>query len=167
MDIVNAMGVIRDGSDRRSHHNLFVGILMLVILAILLVALVTGVTIYQRVAGIQTQTNQDRLGMQFIANNIRAKDGADAVWVGSGPEGKSLVLVENLPTGSFETRIYVYKGNIVEEYAPAKTPYDPGKAVKLSKSSKFNFYYKNGLLTVETDQGTTSIALRSLQGGGQ
>lgn len=165
MDIVNAMATIRDDKFGKSHNNLFVGILMLVILAILLIALVTGVTIYQRVAGIQMQTNQDRLGAQFLANNVRSLDETNSVWVGSGPEGKSLVLMEYLDTGNFETRIYLYKGNIVEEYAVAGTPYDPGKSVKLSRSSKFDLSYKNGLITITTEQGSTDVALRYMQGG--
>lgn len=73
--------------------------------------------------------------------------------------------MEYLDTGNYETRIYLYKGNIVEEYAIAGTPYDPGKSVKLSKSSKFDLSYKDGLLTIMTEQGTTNIALRSMQGG--
>lgn len=79
MDIVNAMATIRNENGRKSRNNFFVGILMLVILAILLIALITGVTIYQRVANIQMQTNQERLGAQFLANNVRAIDGTSSV----------------------------------------------------------------------------------------
>lgn len=165
MDIVSAMATIRNDKHAGRQRNLFVGILMLVILGILLIALVTGVTVYQRVASVQMQANEDRLGMQFLANNVRSIDGTSAVWVGTGPEGNSLVLMEYLPNGNYETRMYLYKGNIVQEYAVAGTPYDPGKAVKLSKSSKFDLAYRNGLLTIVTDQGRTDIALRAMQGG--
>ena len=103
MDIVSAMATIRN--DKR-------------------VALVTGVTVYQRVASVQMQANEDRLGMQFLANNVRSIDGTSAVWVGTGPEGNSLVLMEYLPNGNYETRMYLYKGNIVQEYAVAGTPYE-------------------------------------------
>lgn len=165
MDIVSAMATIRNDKHAGRQRNLFVGILMLVILGILLIALVTGVTVYQRVASVQMQANEDRLGMQFLANNVRSIDGTSAVWVGTGPEGNSLVLMEYLPNGNYETRMYLYKGNIVQEYAVAGTPYDPGKAVKLPKSSKFDLAYRNGLLTIVTDQGRTDIALRAMQGG--
>lgn len=165
MDIVSAMATIRNDKRAGRQNNLFVGILMLVILGILLIALVTGVTVYQRVASVQMQANEDRLGMQFLANNVRSIDGTSAVWVGTGPEGNSLVLMEYLPNGNYETRMYLYKGNIVQEYAVTGTPYEPGKAVKLSKSSKFDLAYRNGLLTIVTDQGRTDIALRAMQGG--
>lgn len=165
MDIVSAMATIRNDKHAGRQRNLFVGILMLVILGILLIALVTGVTVYQRVASVQMQANEDRLGMQFLANNVRSIDGTSAVWVGTGPEGNSLVLMEYLSNGNYETRMYLYKGNIVQEYAVAGTPYDPGKAVKLSKSFKFDLAYRNGLLTIVTDQGRTDIALRAMQGG--
>ena len=53
MDIVSAMATIRNDKHAGRQRNLFVGILMLVILGILLIALVTGVTVYQRVASVQ------------------------------------------------------------------------------------------------------------------
>ena len=86
--------------------------------------------------------------------------------IGSGPEGPSLVLVEYLDTGTYETRIYLINGAIVEEYAISGTPYDASRAVKLADSSKLLFSYEDGLLTIVTDQGTTEVALRSMQGGG-
>lgn len=163
-DILSAMSTIRAQNPGQKPRRLFVGLLMLVFLAILLVALVCGVTVYQRVAQIQMTTNEERLGQQLIANNVRAKDGEGTVRIGTGPEGRSLVLVENLASGSYETRIYLYEGEILEEYSISGLPYDPSKAVKLADSSKLLFSYEDGLVTIVTDQGTSQIALRSMQG---
>ena len=107
-----------------------------------------------------------RLGLSLINNSIHLNDVANAVGVGNGPEGQSLVLTENLDSGSYETRIYSYQGTIVEEYAAAGTAYTPEKARDVVASSTFDFEYANGLLTVYTDQGATRIALRSALSGG-
>lgn len=163
-DILKALTTIRAEKPEKRHRNYFAALLMLVFLTILLIALVTGVTIYKNVASIQLSTDEGRLGKQLIGNTIRARDGANAVRVGVGPEGPSLVLVEFLDTGTYETRIYLINSAIVEEYAVSGTPYDASRAVKLADSSKLDLSYNNGLLTVETDQGITEVALRTMQG---
>lgn len=164
IDILKTMSTIRARKPGQTPSNLTMGLLLLVFLAILLIALVAGVTVYQRVAGIQQTTNEERLAQQIIANNVRAKDGAGTVRIGTGPEGRSLVLVENLASGNYETRIYLYEGKIVEEYAVAGMPYNPTKAAIIADSSNLLFSYEAGLLTIVTDQGTTQVALRSMQG---
>ena len=94
----------------------------------------------------------------------RSADSVDAVGAGKGPEGRSLVLTERLDSGTFETRIYAYQGNIVEEYVLADSAYVPEKAIKLSDSDTFDFSYDNGLITITTDDGTAAVALRSKEG---
>lgn len=104
-------------------------------------------------------------GLSLIANSIRATDGTDAVGVADGPEGLALVLTEHLGNGDYETRLYAYQGAIVEEYTRAGTAFTPEKAREIVRSSTFDFTYTDGLLTVHTDQGSTSVALRSVRGG--
>ena len=162
--VPKAMSTLRD--EPRSHlpRQLFVGVLMVVFFVMLLLALMVSVSIYHRVADIQFATSEDRLGKQLIANYVRTTDSVNAVKVGTGPEGQSLVLLERLDSGNYETRIYLYEGAIVEEYAIEGSPYTYSKATKLVDSSKFSFGYENGLLTIVTDQGSTCIALRTTQG---
>ena len=93
-------------------------------------------------------------------------DAADAVEEGIGPEGRALVLGEHLESGTYETRIYQYQGNIVQEYAIAGHDYAPDRAQVLAASAIFDFTYAGNLLTVTTDQGSFDVALRSAQGGG-
>ena len=102
----------------------------------------------------------------LLANSVHVADAADAVSVGKGPEGNAIVLVERLDTGTYETRIYQYQGNIVQEYAIQGRDYNPGNAQILASSATFDFSYEGNLLTVNTDQGSFNVALRSEQGGG-
>ena len=75
-DILKAMTTIRSQNPEKRRRNYFAGLLMLVFLAILLGALVVGVTIYKQVADVQLSTNEGRLGKQLIANTVRARDAA-------------------------------------------------------------------------------------------
>lgn len=163
VDLVKALTTIRSTGLDKNRSGLFSGLLMLVFLAMLMLALVVGVTTYQRVANAQFASNEARLGKQLIANNVRSLDGADTVKIGRGPEGPSLVLLEDVGNQTVETRIYLVNGQVVEEYSFAGAPYDPEKAVKLVDSSKFLINKTPELLTIETDQGIAEVALRAGQ----
>lgn len=164
-DILKTMTIIRIGKPIYVSQKSSTRILMLVFLAILLIALVLGVTVYKNVATIEMSADEGRLGKQVIANVVRSDDGIGTIKIGKGPEGPSLVAVENIESGSYETRIYLTEGTIVQEYTFAGSPYNPSNAVKLANSSRFDLSYNDGLLTILTDQGATSVALRSMQGG--
>lgn len=149
----------------RKHRKLFPVLLLCVFFVALLLALIAGVAVYRHVSDTQNANVSRREGVELIANIVRANDAKGAVATGQGPEGKSLVIVENLDSGTYETRLYLYKGKIVQEYSLSGTAYTPAKASEVTESSRFDFTYGDGLLTVTTDQGTCEVALRYLQGG--
>lgn len=159
---------LKQYEEPRRHNTavIFEVLLFLVIVGLLLIALAAGVNVYKTISDQRQSDEQDRIGLTLIANSVRMTDAIDAVGVGAGPEGQALVLSEYLESGTYETRIYEYQGNIVEEYAVSGTAYTPGRATQLASSSTFSFSYSKGLLTVNTDQGSTQIALRSVREGG-
>ena len=140
-------------------------LLLCVFFIALLLALIAGVTVYRHVSDTQAANVARREGVELIANIVRANDAQGSVATGEGPEGKSLVIVETLDSGTYETRLYLYKGKIVQEYSKQGTAYTPAKASTVTESKTFDFSYGDGLLTVTTDQGSCEIALRYLQGG--
>lgn len=144
---------------------LFVTLLFAVLALFLLLALLVGMNAYRAANDARASADDTRLGLTLIANSIRMNDETDAVGVAQGPEGMALVLTEHAENGDYETRLYAYQGSIVEEYTRANTAFTPEKAREIVKSDRFDFVYANGLLTVITDQGSTSIALRSVRGG--
>ena len=147
------------------HKHVFSAIVMGVFFAALLLALIAGVLVYKNVTDVQTQANAQREGIGLVANAVRANDASGAIAVGQGPEGRSLVVVEKLASGTYETRFYLYQGKVVQEYSLAGSMYTPERANTVTQSNSFDFTYSHGLLSVTTDQGTAEVALRSLQGG--
>lgn len=105
-----------------------------------------------------------RLSSALVANTVRAQDRAYALGAADGPEGPALVLSSHLPSGDYETRIYLSGGSVVRELALAGSPMSPASATEVVPSSTFSFSFDDGLLTVETDGGTCSVALRTPQG---
>jgi uncharacterized protein YodC (DUF2158 family) len=150
---------------KRNYIFIFEALLFALIVGLLLAALAAGVGVYKNISDKRTADEQGRAGLTLIANSVRNADAIDAIGVGAGPEGQALVLSEYADSGTYETRIYEYQGNVVEEYAVSGTSYTPGRASQVVSSDSFSFSYAKGLLTISTDQGSTSIALRSVREG--
>lgn len=143
--------------------------LMLVLFAVVVLALFAAVSVGAFAYGNLVQGREDaailRQGTGLVSNIVRAADAADAVCTGEGPEGPALVLVESVKSGVYETRIYAFEGQILEEYAPQDTPYTPSRATVVEQSGTLGFSFEGGLLFVQTDAGTSRVALRCAEGG--
>lgn len=147
-------------------ERLFPLVLLAVFVVMDLLALVAGTHAYDSLTSMQNKSDARIMTTGPLVSSVRAHDVRGAVRkMKSGPEGEALVLVENDEMGTYETRIYLYKGKIVQEYALSGSPYEPDKATVLAESSTFSFDYANGLLALHTDAGTTEVALRNMQGG--
>ena len=150
------------GGSRSAH--LFTSLLFLVFTCALLLALATGVGVYRHIHATSSATEKARLAGALVTNVVRSKDAEAAVSLGTAPGGgQSLVLTERLDSGTFETRLYLYDGALVEEYVPAGTAYDPAHAEPLVAASAFAVELDEdaGALRVTCDTTTTFIALRS------
>lgn len=150
----------------RNYFVVFEIALFIMIIGLLMVTLGSGVNVYRNISDARFNDEQNRTGLTLIANSVHITDTIDAVGVGTGPEGQALVLTELFSTGAYETRIYLYQGNIVEEYAVAGTPYTPERATPLVESDTFSFTYANNLLSVNTAHGTEQIMLHSVRKAG-
>ncbi|MBQ9003100.1 MAG: DUF4860 domain-containing protein [Eggerthellaceae bacterium] len=152
-------------SRTRGTHT-FTAVLLAIFFVVLMCGMAAGVAMYQSVANNQLDTNKARMQAGLLASNVRANDAANALGTGNGPEGRALVLTErDADGGAYEARIYLYQGNIVQEYSIAGAAYTPERAQPLIKSNTFDFELHGELLVIRTDQGATNIALRSHQGG--
>lgn len=163
--MVSAFERSKDEGRRSSSTHVFTVLLMAVFFVALMGGLAAGASIYSSVA--EAQARADALHMQsgLMANTVHVNDTVYAVEAGEGPEGRALVLVEALESGTYETRIYRYKGNIFQEYAIAGNPYNPTNGTALFKSDTFDFTFDGKLLTITTDLGSFDVALRSRQAG--
>ena len=151
---------------RKLNARVFTVVLLAVFFVVLMTGLAAGVAMYQAVANNQIDTNAARMQAGLLASNVHVNDTANAIGTGNGPEGRALVLTGHAADGdAYEMRIYLYQGNIVQEYSIAGSAYTPERAQPLIASSTFDFELHGNLLILFTDQGATNIALRSYQGG--
>lgn len=164
--LVSAFERSKKQESGRFTSRLFTVVLMAVFFVALMGMLAAGAHIYSNVVAVQTHTNDVHMQSGLMANTVHVNDSVFAVEQGEGPEGPALVLVEALEVGTFETRIYRYKGTIFQEYAIVGKDYNPQTATPLFASNTFKFTFDGKLLHITTDQGTLDVALRSKQGGG-
>jgi len=155
----------RSSSSGHDWNRVFTLVIFALFVVALLVTIVMGTQTYSSLASQKERSEDQRIALNLITNSVKANDGPNSVQIGNGPEGRALVLAETLDSGSYETRFYLYQGNIVEEYSLASSGYTPEKAVVVAPSQNFDFTYANGLLTINCDQGSSSVAIRSAEGG--
>ena len=156
------LGEVSGGAAKRFFPVIVLGVFF----AVLILGLTSGVVVYTSISQSAAQSDAQRQGASLISNAVRANDATNAIAVGEGPEGRSLVIRETLNSGTYETRFYLYQGEILQEYSIEDAAYTPEKATVVMESTTFDFKYSHGLLTITTDDGASEIALRSTQGGG-
>ena len=148
-----------------SGHAFTVALFALFVVALLL-AILAGTGVYRALRAADGAASDERLSTSLIANAVRATDAAGSVSAAEGPEGPALVLAEHLDSGDYQTRFYLYRGFVVQEYALADAPLAPDAATPVVESASFSFELDegSGLLRVSTDAGEVLVALRSAGG---
>ena len=163
--VVSAFERAKDSTQKHASARVFTVLLMAVFFIALMAGLAGGAAMYRTISATQVQNNDIHLQAGLIANTVHSNDALFAVEEGEGPEGRALVLVEALDSGTYETRLYLYRGHVMQEYAVANRPYNPTYATALFESSVFEFSFDGKMLTITTDKGSCDVTLRSRQGG--
>ncbi len=140
--------------------------LMGVYFIVLMWGLAMGATMLRAAVEAQSHANQLHLQSGLVTGVVHGGDFADAVSLGDGPEGDSLVLSRTIGERTYETRIYQYDGSVMEEFTVAGNPYNPTSATQLMPSSTFDLRLEGSLVTFTTDEGSFCVALRSAQDQG-
>ena len=164
--VVSAFERVKHIDDKRAPVRVFTLLLIVVFFIILMGGLAGGASMYSSITNIQSHNNELYQQSGLIANAVRTNDKLYSITQGEGPEGPALVLVKVIDGESYETRLYLYRGHVMEEYAMAGSPYKTSAATVLFDSKTFDFSFDGKLLSVTTDFGTSEVALRSRQGDG-
>ena len=166
-EVIDAVAQSATRKSKEGHRlqRAFSILLFTVFVVVDLLALMAGTSSYGSITKMQQATDSRIMSLGPITSSVRANDAEGGVASGNGPEGRSLVLLQKDAEGTYETRIYLYHGAVMQEYALAGSLYTPEKATTLAQSNTFSFSYDNGMLTIVTDAGEAHIALRNMQGG--
>ena len=166
-EVIDAVAESATRRTNGGHHlqRAFSILLFTVFVVVDLLALVAGASAFGSITKMQQSNDSRIMTLGPITSSVRANDVNGGIATGNGPEGRSLVLLQKDSEGTYETRIYLYQGTVMQEYALEGSSYTPEKATPLARSNTFSFSYDDGLLTIVTDAGEAHIALRNMQGG--
>lgn len=136
----------------------------LLILATLALVLV-GSRVYQLLVQGQNINSNGRAVHAYLYSQLRGADHTDGIILGKGPQGQALILQENIDGAVYETRIYIYENQLVEEYATQNTPFNPQRAQVVAQAEQLDIEkIKNNLFKINTDEGMLYFAPRSAGG---
>ena len=140
--------------------------LFAMVILVILGLVIMGTTTYRRTVEANNDANATRAALSYVATTAKSLDSADCCRVEQGAEGDVLVLTEDAEGVTYETRLYLHDGYLVEEYAEADSPLSPDDATRIARTDELDFKLGDGgLLTVTTSWGTEHVALRSMRAG--
>ena len=164
--MISVIEKARGRQERRGGAQLMSVALMAVFFVALMGSLAAGAIMYRSAVEAQEEANDLHLQSGLITNVVRYNDVAAALREADGPEGPALVLSRTLASGTYETRIYHYQGQVLQEFAAAGRPFDPKGATPLMQTEEFSFEVHDDLLTFTTDRGSFDVTLRADSGDG-
>ena len=124
---------------------------------------VFGAQSYRNTVKGQNGNMQSRALLSYLSTTVKAYDAADAVSLTEEPEvGQVLALADG--SSGYALRIYRKDGMLLEDYAADELPLRPEEAQELGETATFHAVLENGLLRIETDEGSVLLHLRG-EGG--
>lgn len=138
--------------------------LFVLMLGCVLMLAMFGARVYGALTESQNRNKATRASLSYVAAHLRAADKTGAISVEPGPQGDALVLSDIEKDTGYETRIYVYDGQLVEEYTAEQNEFDPESAQAIAQTDTFTVTEEGGLVTVTTDQGSVRVFLHTGEG---
>ncbi len=135
--------------------------------ACVLAVLLTGANAYRRLTRRDQAASDRRIGIQYVAAQVRHADSENSIAVESFDGRDSLVLGAG---GEYITRIYDYDGYLMELFSAASDPMSPENGERIMAVNGLALSLEDGLLTVTVtdvrdEESTLTLSLRSGEGG--
>ncbi|MBQ2659035.1 MAG: DUF4860 domain-containing protein [Erysipelotrichaceae bacterium] len=139
---------------KESYSGLFIIGITAFFLGCFMLLIVFGVGVYRNVVEMQNQTNELRSLSSYLLTV--SKVGEAGISVEEGAYGKMLVI-EDGDTG-YGNRIYVYEGELLEDFGKINGKLYPDAAIKIAETDVFTIEeLENDLLKITTSAGSVYI----------
>lgn len=139
---------------KESYSGLFIIGITAFFLGCFMLLIVFGVGVYRNVVEMQNQTNELRSLSSYLLTV--SKVGETGISVEEGAYGKMLVI-EDGDTG-YGNRIYVYEGELLEDFGKINGKLYPDAAIRIAETDVFTIEeMENDLLKITTSAGSVYI----------
>ncbi len=143
----------------RERENVNFPLIHALLLIAALVLTVFAARIYGSITEGREENNALRSTLAYVQTRLAATEYKDGVHVEEGSEGSVLVLREG--ESGYETRIYLYEGQLREELSPCGSPLSPDEANCLTAAESFSITEEAGVLRISIDGRQALSALRT------
>jgi len=139
------------------------GVFAVCVLAVLL----TGANAYRRLTARDQAAYDRRVGIQYVAAQVRHADSKDNITVENFDGSDALVLDAG---EEYVTRIYCYDGYLMQLFSAASDPLGREDGEQVMAANGLDLSLEDGLLTVTVtdvwgEDSTLILSLRSGEGG--
>lgn len=134
---------------RNKADGLIVLLLFAVFAVCVLLLLLTGANIYQKVTRADQANYERRTGVQYLTTRIRQADVQGGLRAGKFEENDALILTEEIAGEIYETFVYCYDGYIRELFASPDSGLSPKDGDKILKACSMQVWEKDGMLKIE------------------
>ena len=158
--------MIKKGHKFKSIDILFALMLFSIFAMSVLMVLLSGGRIYKNIVDDMASQYAGRTSISYLTTKIRHCDAKGGVRVGSFGDGDALFLSQEGSDGkSYETIIYLFEGEIKEQYVEKGSSFSPRTGTTILEVSSLSFRTeKNDVVIIEyeTDKGvfSTMVHLR-------
>lgn len=132
----------------------------------ILMVLLTGADIYQRLTQRDQGSYDRRTAAQYITTRVRQADTQGRITIEEFGGTSALVIREDIEGESYLTRVYCWDGYIQELFSAQRWQFGPEDGEPILEAAGLSFALEDGLLTVclQYEDGTQEqlyLALRS------
>jgi len=113
-----------------------------------LLVLLTGADVYQRLVDSQQAHFEQRTVARYLSTRLHQGDAAGRVFVEDFEGHSTLVLQEEIDGELYSTRVYCYDGYVRELFALADGSFSPQDGEKVLETQDLEFALEDRMLTV-------------------
>ena len=128
--------------------NLMTLLVFCVFAVCVLLVLLTGADVYQRLVSNQQSHFEERTVARYLSTRLHQGDLDGQVFVEDFEGCSALVLQEEIEGDLYSTRVYCHDGYVRELFTPAEGSFSPQDGEKILETQSLEFELKDKLLTV-------------------
>lgn len=159
---------MKHNTSHRSISSLAALLMLLVFAVALLVVLLNGADVYQRLNARDSQSYDSRTCVQYLTTKVRQAQSGEYVEVASFGDGSSLTITEVINGTAFHTQVYCYNGWLMELFTVANAGLLPSDGEKILPAEGLAVYQEEDVLHVfVADVGGESVSVALCLRGGE
>lgn len=140
-------------TDRKGIGDIISTVTTAVLFLVILLLVVFSAASYKHATDVQNENNNRRALLSYIVSSIELNSRCEIEsWEKDGAEGISI----KEPGSGYERRIYMLKGELMEEYTETDRGIDPEEALVIGKTDIFEVNkVRDDLVEIRTDIGAS------------